>query len=211
MAARVQLSLAAALGIVAIVLAVILVTGGRSAGSDSPALGPSGFAGSLRPRGIPPQDFTLTDQDGHRTSLAQYRGRVVILTFLYTTCRDTCPVTAAQIKGALNELGPRAVPALAVSVDPVNDTPELARQFLLKQTLTGRMRFLLGTKAQLAPVWKDYYVQQQLPGNKPEDQHSAYVILVDATGRQRIGFPAGELTPEALAHDVRALQDERRG
>ncbi|MEA2385586.1 MAG: hypothetical protein QOH72_5557, partial [Solirubrobacteraceae bacterium] len=79
------------------------------------------FAGSLRPD-IPPQDFRLRDQDGRTVSLRQFRGRVVVLTFMYTTCRDTCPLTATQIRGALDDLG-RDVPALAVSVDPVNDTP----------------------------------------------------------------------------------------
>lgn len=210
MAARIQLSLAAALGIVALLLGGVLIFGGSGSADDGGySVGASGFAGALRPHGIPPQNFTLTDQDGRRTSLTQYRGKVVILTFLYTTCRDTCPVTASQIKGALNDLGPRAVPALAVSVDPVNDTPELAKQFLLKQTLTGRMRFLLGTQAQLAPVWHEYGIQQQLPGKAEKDQHTAYVILIDKKGVQRIGFPTSQLIPEALAHDVRALQDER--
>lgn len=209
MAARIQLTLAAALGVVALVLGAILLFGDGSSSDDSYDVGATGFAGALRPPDAPPLPLSLTDQDGKRVTLAQFRGQIVILTFLYTTCRDSCPVTAAQIKGALDDLGSRAVPALAVSVDPVNDTPQLAKQFLLKQTLTGRMRFLLGTRPELEPIWKDYGVQEQLAGTKLSDQHSVAVVLLDKTGRQRIGF-GNDLVPEALAHDVRALQDEGR-
>jgi protein SCO1 len=161
------------------------------------------FAGALRPE-IPPQDFRLRDQDGRAVSLRQFRGRVVVLTFMYTTCRDTCPLTATQIRGALDDLG-RDVPALAVSVDPANDTPDRARQFLFKRGLArDRMRFLLGDRAALAPIWKAYGIRPQ--GSAFD--HSAYVLLIDRRGRQRIGFPVQQLTPEGLAHDIRRLQAE---
>ena len=81
-----------------------------------PPLGASGFAGGLRPA-IPPKDFTLRDQDGHAVSLRDYRGQVVVLTFMYSTCQDTCPVTATTIRGALDDLG-HDVPALAVERRP---------------------------------------------------------------------------------------------
>jgi protein SCO1/2 len=161
------------------------------------------FAGALRPD-IPPQDFRLHDQDGRAVSLRQFRGRVVILTFMYTTCRDTCPLTATQIRGALDDVG-RPVPALAVSVDPVNDTRERAREFLFRRGLGGdRMRFLLGSRAQLAPIWKAYGIR---PQGKAFD-HTAYVLLIDRHGRQRVGFPVQQLVPEDLAHDIRRLQGE---
>ena len=161
------------------------------------------FAGAERPD-IPPQDFRLRDQDGKEVSLRAFRGRVVVLTFMYTTCRDTCPLTATQIRGALDDLQ-SPPPALAVSVDPVNDTPERARRFLFQRGLGhDRMRFLLGSRAQLAPIWKSYGVRPQ----GTAFDHSAYVLLIDRHGRQRIGFPVQQLTPEGLAHDVRRLQAE---
>jgi protein SCO1 len=161
------------------------------------------FAGALRPE-IPPQDFHLRDQDGRPVSLRQFRGRVVILTFMYTTCKDTCPLTATQIRGALDDLG-RPVPALAVSVDPANDTPARARSFLLQRGLAhDRMRFLLGSRAQLRPIWKAYGIQPQ--GSAFD--HTAYVLVIDRHGRQRVGFPVQQLVPEDLSHDVRRLQAE---
>lgn len=172
-------------------------------GDDTGVADATGFAGAVRPA-VPPQDFTLRDQDGETVSLRDFRGRVVVLTFLYTTCRDTCPLTATQIRGALDDLE-REVPTLAVSVDPANDTPERARRFLFQRGLgDDRMRFLLGTRAQLRPVWKAYGIRPQGTGF----DHSAYVLLVDKRGRQRVGFPVAQLTPEGLAHDIRRLQTE---
>ena len=186
----------------AILTAAVVVVFAKPGGG--PRVGADGWAGSLRPA-IPPKDFSLRDQDGKPVSLHQLRGHVVVLTFMYSTCQDTCPVTATTIRGALDDLG-HDVPALAVSVDPAHDTPATAEAFLVKRSLThGRMRFLLGTRAQLAPVWKAYGIQPQ--GNGYE--HSAYVLLIDKRGRQRIGFPIDELTSEGLAHDIRRLEAER--
>lgn len=192
---RVRLALATLLACVAAV-AVALASGG----DDTPLVSADGFAGAVRPE-IPPKDFTLRDQDGNTVALKAHRGQVVVLTFLYTHCQDTCPITAQQIRGALDDLG-HDVPVLAVSVDPANDTPASAKRFLLAQHVTGRMRFLLGSRDQLAPVWRDYGIAPQGKGV----DHSAYVVLVDRNGRQRIGFPTDKLTPEGLAHDIRRLQ-----
>jgi protein SCO1 len=166
-----------------------------------PKLGANGFAGGLRPA-IPPKDFSLRDQDGRTVSLRALRGQVVVLTFMYSTCQDTCPVTASQIRGALDDLG-QDVPVLAVSVDPAQDTPYRARVFVQRQSLTGRMRFLLGTKAQLAPVWRDYGVQPEKGKRLP---HSDSTVLIDRSGRQRIGFETTAMTPEGLAHDIARLE-----
>src|SRR3954462_13956097 len=133
---RIALFVTAVLALSAAALVTLLARPDGGAGSAP------GFAGAVRPA-IPPQDFSLRDEDGRTVSLRDYRGRVVVLTFMYTTCRDTCPLTATQIRGALDDLD-RDVPALAVSVDPVNDTPERARRFLFKRGLgRDRMRFLL--------------------------------------------------------------------
>lgn len=193
---RLTLMLVATLVLLA-ALAIVLFAG------DSKSSG-SGFEGAIRPQGIPPIQFALKDQNGKTATLNQYRGEPVILTFMYSTCKDTCPLTAQQIRGALDQLG-QDVPTLAISVDPANDTPLNAKRFVNQQSLTGRMRFLLGDRATLAPIWKAYGIQ---PQGKAFD-HSAYVVLVDAKGVQRIGWPTEKLTPEGLAHDLRILESER--
>jgi protein SCO1/2 len=191
--ARLALLVGATLVLVAALAIVVFAgSGDRSSGQ--------GFEGALRPKGIPPADFTLRDQDGRTVRLSDYRGRPVILTFMYSTCRDVCPLTAQQIRIALDQVG-ADVPTLAVSVDPANDTPLNAKRFLAKQSLTGRMRFLLGDRAQLAPVWKSYFIQPQ----GTAFDHSAYVLLIDRRGVQRVGWPVDQLRPEGLAHDLRLL------
>jgi protein SCO1/2 len=189
--------------LVAVVAALLLAAGNDGSSSSTASTVVNGFAGGLRPPGIPPEDFHLTDQDGKPVSLSEYRGDVVVLTFMYSTCQDTCPITAQQIRGAMDQLG-HDVPALAVSVDPANDNPFHAKRFLLDQHLTDRMRFVLGSRSQLQPIWKAYGIQPQGQGF----EHSAYVLLIDKQGRQRIGFPVDQLTPEGLAHDIRKLEAE---
>ncbi len=188
------------------VLASLTIAGAVAVVTLVPPRAPAGgsaFAGSLRPA-IPPHDFTLSDQDGRRVSLRDLRGRVVVLTFLYATCQDTCPLTATQIRGALDDLG-HDVPVLAVSVDPANDTPARARRFVDRRGLAGgRMRFLLGERAELVPVWRAYGIRPQGAGF----EHSAYVLLIDRRGRQRVSFPVDRLTPEGLTADIRRLEAE---
>lgn len=199
MPARVRLAVLVAVACVVAVAAVAVVLVPGHADQR-----PAGFVGSLAPPQLPPRDFHLTDQDGRPASLSQYRGRVVILTFLYSHCRDTCPLTAQQIRGALDDVGGSSVPALAVSVDPAHDTRASAHQFVADQHMTGRLRFLLGSSSKLAPVWRAYGIQPEGQGY----EHSAYVLLIDRRGRQRVGFPTDQLTPEGLAHDVRRLLAE---
>lgn len=201
---RLRLVLATVVACLVAVVAALLLAAGHDNGSSSTASSVvNGFVGFQRPPGMPPTDFHLTDQDGKPVSLSQYRGRVTILTFMYSTCEDTCPITAQQIRGAMDQLG-HDVPALAVSVDPANDNEFHAQRFLLQQHLTDRMRFVLGTRAQLAPIWKAYAIQPQ----GKDFEHSVYVLLIDKRGRQRISFPVEQLTPEGLAHDVRKLEAE---
>jgi protein SCO1/2 len=126
-----------------------------------------------------------------------------VVTFVYSTCEDTCPAQVQAVRSGLDRLG-RDVPVLAVSVDPAGDTPDNVRRFLVKRQVIGRIGYLTGDRSRLAPIWKAYGIRPQ--GKAFE--HSAYVLLIDAQGRQRVSFPVQQLTPEALAHDIRVLQRE---
>jgi protein SCO1/2 len=170
-------------------------------GSDAVDAGSSRFDGALLPAGVRAPDFNLRDQEGKRVSMRQFRGRPVIVTFLYTTCQNSCPAMAQVVKGALNDLG-SDVPALAVAVDPPRDNAERARRFLSTQRVIGRLDFVLGSRAQLQPVWKGFAIQPQ----SVSQEHQARFTLVDKRGFQRIGFPGGRATPEAIAHDVALLE-----
>ena len=163
------------------------------------------FAGSLMPPGVRAPSFRLRDQDGRPLTMAALRGRPAIVTFLYTTCTETCPAQAQQIKLALDRVG-EPVPAVGVSVDPEVDTPESARRFLREQRIGDRMDLALGSRRELEPVWRGFAIQPQLP----DAEHQARTVLIDARGFQRVGFPVDQLTPERLAQDVRTLLAEAR-
>jgi protein SCO1 len=172
-------------------------------GAEAP---PSPFKGAQRPL-TSPRDFALHDQDGRLVRLRDLRGRVVILSGMYTTCSETCPLTAQQIRAALDDISGgerRQVVALALSVDPAHDTPESAKVFLVKRQVNRHLDFLLGSRGELAPVWRDYGFSPQTE----ELEHNSYVVLIDRRGRQRVGFPVDFLTPESLAHDLRVLLRE---
>jgi protein SCO1/2 len=168
---------------------------------DEPATASTVWEGAIRPPGTALPEFTLRDQDGRTVTRATLLGDdPVVVTFIYSTCEDVCPGQVQSIRGALDDLG-RDVPVIGVSVDPRNDTPRRARTFLLEQSMTGRMRFLLGTEAELEPVWRAFGIAPQADGR----EHSAYTVLVDGGGAQRIGFPASQLTPARLLHDLARL------
>lgn len=180
--------------------AALLATGG----TDSASVGDERFEGAMLPAGLRAPELGLPDEEGDVVRMAGLRGEPVVVTFLYSHCDDSCPTQAQQVKGALNELG-RDVPALAISVDPERDTEQSARAFLSEQRMTGRMRFVLGTREQLKPVWRGYGVQPQLD----DLDHTARIVLVDPKGVQRVGYPLDQVTPERLAHDLRLLAARR--
>jgi protein SCO1/2 len=153
------------------------------------------------PKGLKAPDFELRDQDGEPVSMRSLRGKPVVVTFLYTHCEDTCPIQAQTVRGALDQLG-HDVPALAIAVDPPNDTPQSARKFLAEQRVTGRIDFVLGSRADLRPVWRGFGVRPQ----RVTEEHNARITLVDPRGIQRVGYPGSEATPERLAHDLRLLE-----
>jgi protein SCO1 len=172
-------------------------------GEEEPASAGTRFQGAVMPDGVRAPDFRLPDQDGERVSMRDLRGQPVIVTFLYTTCDDSCPAQAQTVRGALDELG-EDVPALAIAVDPPRDTAERARAFLAKARALGRIDFVLGSRAQLRPLWNGFHIAPQ----SVTREHQARFTLVDKRGFQRVGFPGDQATPEALAHDVRLLAAE---
>jgi protein SCO1 len=193
---------------VALVLVGALALGaivfGATAGDDQErSAGDNTFEGASMPPGAFAPDFALRNQDGERVSMRSLRGQPVIVTFLYTHCQDTCPIQAQTVRGALDELG-HDVPALAIAVDPPNDTPRSARKFLAEQRVSGRLDFVLGSRAELRRLWDGFGVRPQ----SVTEEHNARITLVDSRGIQRVGYPGGEATPERLAHDLALLERE---
>jgi protein SCO1/2 len=150
-------------------------------------------------------DFALRDQDGRIVRLSRLRGKVILLTFLYTSCPDVCPLTAAVLGDVLRRLGSdrRSVRVIAVSVDPHGDTRSSVRAFISKLKLPPEFRYLTGTATQLRPVWQAYNLLVE-PRNIERVTHSAFVLGIDENGDPRV-FYRNVPDESAVLHDVRAL------
>jgi protein SCO1 len=205
-AVNVQRGLMLILVALLVAIGAILLTNRGSAAPNQPAA-KSQFDGPTMPPGLKAHNFSLVDQYSRRVTLDQYRGRVVILTFIHSLCHDTCPFMVEQIKGALNDLSAdgRVVPTLGVSVAPGEDTVAHRRAFLAKHEMTGRMEFLSGPMAAMRRVWHRWAIEPVTP----KIDHSTFVLLIDKRGFERVGFAADQLTPEGLAHDIRVLEREK--
>jgi protein SCO1 len=162
----------------------------------------SAFAGAALPLARA-HDFTLADVHAHAVSSRDYRGRVVVLAFLDTSCGAPCAVIAQQIRGALDALS-RPVPVLLVSVDPTSDGPRAIANVLARSALRGRARYLVGPRGALRAVWRSFHVPAPAHGDSVFDRFEP-VVLLDRDGRARVAYSLETLTPESLAHDVAAL------
>jgi len=204
---RPRLLLPAAAGLLvlaALAFAILAGSSGKGQAGAPASSGPgTGFQGAALP-GIPAPAFTLTDQDGREVSLAQLRGRPVVIAFPYTDCRDSCVVIAQQIRGALDELSQRPA-VLLISADPRADTPAAIRSFLDRVSLTGRASYLTGPIATLRRIWSEYHVTPAAAGAQAYSKY-ATVLLLDGDGRERVLYGPEQLTPEALAHDIRKIE-----
>jgi protein SCO1/2 len=154
------------------------------------------------------RDFELKDPQGRTRTLADFRGKAVVLFFGYTQCPDVCPTTLAALGEAMRRLGPDAdrVQVLFVTVDPERDTPALLAQYV--PSFDRRFLGLYGDAEATARTAKEFKViYQKAPGKAPGSytmDHSAGTYVFDPQGRLRLYVSNGQ-GPDVFAHDLRAL------
>jgi protein SCO1/2 len=206
---RILLPLAALLVIV-VALTVALV--GRTSkpalpgGARQSAPG-GGFFGTLALPAKPAPAIELRNYKGERVTLSEYRGKAVLVTFLYTHCPDVCPLIASNLGVALRQLGSRASRAqlIAISVDPRGDTPAAVARFLSTHLLAGRMQYLIGSPAQLASTWAAWSVGSTREVGQPDRvAHAALVYGITASGTLKTLY-AASFDPAQIVHDVPKL------
>ena len=132
----------------------------------------------------------------------------MLLTFLYVHCPDVCPLITAALRTTTDKLGAQAkdVQVIAISVDPVGDTPKAVRSYLSVRGVLHRFQYLVGTRKQLAPVWAKYHiVSEPDPKLKRLVGHTGIVIGIDAGGLVRTYYPSTPLKPAWMVHDVPLL------
>jgi protein SCO1 len=149
----------------------------------------------------------LRDYQGHAVNLASYRGRAVLVSFIYTHCPDVCPLIVGNLHAAQAMLGNAAgkLQIIAVSTDPRGDTPRTVAAFLRAHQMVGRMKYLIGTRAQLGRVWKAWgIVAHPAKANPDLVEHSAEIFGIGADAKVYTLYPAN-FKPRAIAHDVPIL------
>jgi protein SCO1/2 len=191
-------------GVLSVVLALLLVACDNHASS-------SRFASSDITGVRWGRDFHLQDHTGKPRSIADFKGKVVMLFFGYTHCPDQCPTTMAEMAGVRSKLGEdgRRVQGLFVTVDPRRDTPQVLAQYV--SAFDPSFLGLYGdenTTAAVASEFKFYYRVQKTDaqGNYSVD-HGSVIYVFDPTGHLRLLISPGT-SVDAMAADVRLLLKE---
>ena len=193
-------------------IAALVLLGGSSkpalpnGASQAPA--GSGYFGTLALPSKQAPPIALRNYLGQPVTLAEYRGRAVLVTFLYANCPDVCPLIASNLRVALNLMGPKnaaKVRVIAVSVDPRGDTPKAVAAFLARHGMTGRMQYLVGSAKELAGVWKAWGVGSERDAQQPQlVNHTGLVYGITGKGL-RLTLYASSFQPAEIAHDVPLL------
>lgn len=161
----------------------------------------------------PAPAFTLTNQDGKRVALKELRGRPVVLTFLYTTCTNVCPVLLQVMISAEQQLGEaerNGVRFAGITVDPKRDTPERLRTYMKERGLEpARWQLLTGSLAEATRVAADYGVVVR-PAPRGDFVHNSVFVVIDAQGRERAEYHGMATPPAAIADELKRLFQERR-
>ena len=153
------------------------------------------------------KDFALTDHTGRARTLADFRGKVVVMFFGYTRCPDVCPTTLAELKAIKDQLGEegKRVQVLFVTVDPERDTAKLLANYV--PAFDSSFLGLYGDTAATAKVAKEFKVFfQKAPGKTPDAytvDHTAGSYVFDPQGRLRLFASHGNAAN--LAADIRIL------
>jgi protein SCO1/2 len=176
------------LGVIAgfVLLALVPACGSSSAATPSPAAasGGSGASGPFAIVGKPAPNFSLVDQFGHPQRLSAYRGKVVLLTFVSTRCKDVCPLTAEMLSRTQDLLGAkaRALQLVAVNANEIFRSVGDVLRWSKLHSMTDRWLFLTGTLHRLLSVYEDY-------GVTPGSAHTVVVYAIDPQGRIRTAIP----------------------
>ncbi|HSF06244.1 MAG TPA: SCO family protein [Methylomirabilota bacterium] len=161
----------------------------------------------------PAPGFSLTTQDGGRLSLKELQGRVVVVTFIYASCADTCPLLTAKLAALAPRLaagGGPPVHFVAITVDPERDTPDILKHYGARYGVDGKSwTFLTGSPAEIREVARRYgvYVKKTERGDV---DHTFLTSLIDPGGVLRVQYMGVRFDPEELLRDLQWLRAEAR-
>jgi protein SCO1/2 len=198
---------------IAAILSVILV----SVVLSGLLVGPREIAGLVTPQQplpeiAPAPEFSLTSQDSAPVSLADFRGKVIAVTFIYTLCTDTCQVLTPMMSFVQDRLGPEfggKIAFVSITVDPERDTPAVLKEYALAfgADLRG-WSFLTGAPEVIREVMHRYGV---FAGSASDGaiNHSFLTSVVDPRGILRVQYLGARFDPEEFRRDLLSLTSGR--
>lgn len=159
----------------------------------------------------PAPAFSLTTQEGTRLALKDLHGKVVVVTFIYASCADTCPLLTAKLAGLQGRLGTdlgAKVFFVAITVDPERDTPQVLKRYAQVHgaNLAG-WAFLTGTPAEIQQVARHYGLYYKKTSRGAVD-HTFLTSLIDPSGTLRVQYLGVRFDPDELLRDLQALVRE---
>jgi protein SCO1/2 len=161
-------------------------------------------------------DFSLTDQDGKTVRRADFKGKVLLVSFVFTTCNGSCPATThrmGKVQDALKSAGllkKGQVRLLSITLDPARDTPRVLRDYMqLYDVDKASWSFLTGPREKVAKTIAAWGMWVKPAANGQLD-HPSRIFLVDPTGRVREIYNLSFLKPAWVVEDVQLLFREGR-
>jgi protein SCO1/2 len=154
-------------------------------------------------------DFKLTDQDGKLFHFASARGNLVLVTFVFTTCPDVCPLFTANlaaIQRALEEKKVKDYVLLTVTTDPERDRPAVLKAYADRFKVDYKnWSFLSGTRAELSKVWKIFGVNVTKT-ESGQVQHTSFTTLIDRQGNRRVDYYGDKWQQKEVLKDIEWLR-----
>ena len=167
---------------------------------------------SLLPRIGPAPSFMLTTQDNAQLKLTDLRGKVVAVTFIFTTCKDTCPVLTAKLVGVQRKLAADVSPNVAfvaISLTPKHDTPDVLKAYADAHNADlSRWSFLTGDAKQIQALAKQYGVFVKAKKSADDVDHGFLTSIIDRAGIIRVQYMGVRFEPSELLADLQALVKE---
>jgi protein SCO1/2 len=160
------------------------------------------------PKIAPAPEFALISQDGAPVKLADYRGKVVAVTFIFTLCADTCPVLTPMMSFVQDQLGAdfgKKIHFVSITVDPERDTPEVLKEYAqaFGANLSG-WSFLTGTPDAIRDVTRRYGIFAAKTANGSID-HTFLTSIIDQRGILRVQYLGVRFDPEEFRRDLVSL------
>lgn len=154
--------------------------------------------------------FNLIDQNGQPFTLKQLQGRVVVVTFIFTSCSDSCPILTAKLVNIQSRLGPEEpeVFFVGITVDPMHDSPRILKRYAeLYSAPENRFAFLTGDFKEVQKIVNSYGAYFNQKAERDVD-HTFLTSIVDQAGVLRVQYMGWRFDPEEFLGDLRSLVHE---